>query len=108
MTLSNNTIQTARSPWLWMASLQVALIVLGFPVLAYAQPSVVTITRDDPNPTDQASVDFTVVFSQNVTGVDTSDFAIDAFNVSGASVTGVSEAGARTPSPWAPVPATAR
>ena len=38
-------------------------------------PTVVSVIRADPNPTNAASVDFTVTFSENVTGVDTADFA---------------------------------
>ena len=38
-------------------------------------PTVVSVIRVDPNPTNAASVDFTVTFSENVTGVDTADFA---------------------------------
>ena len=51
-------------------------------------PTVVSITRADPNPTDAASVDFAVTFSEAVTGVDTGDFSLTtAGRVSGASVT---------------------
>ncbi len=38
-------------------------------------PTVVSVILADPNPTNAASVDFTVTFSENVTGVDTADFA---------------------------------
>lgn len=38
-------------------------------------PTVVSVIRADPNPTNAVSVDFTVTFSENVTGVDTADFA---------------------------------
>ena len=50
----------------------------------------------DPNPTSEATVCFTVTFSENVTGVDVTDFAVDmsgAKAVTGASVTGVSGSG---------------
>ena len=53
-------------------------------------PTVVSITRADPSPTDAASVDFAVTFSESVTGVDTGDFSLTtAGRVSGASVTAV-------------------
>jgi len=50
-------------------------------------PTVSSITRADTDPTNATSVDFTVMFSENVTGVDTTDFAIDASGVTGASIT---------------------
>ncbi len=56
-------------------------------------PAVQSLTRADSSPTNASSVDFTVVFSESVTGVDTTDFAVDATGVSGASVTGVSGSG---------------
>ncbi|MFZ5820640.1 MAG: S-layer homology domain-containing protein, partial [Chloroflexota bacterium] len=40
-------------------------------------PTVVAITRANPNPTSAASVDFTVTFSESVTGVDVEDFILD-------------------------------
>ena len=39
-------------------------------------PTVVSITRADPNPTSAASVNFTVSFSEAVTGVGLADFAL--------------------------------
>ncbi len=56
-------------------------------------PSVVSITRANGNPTNAASVDFTVTFSESVTGVGTADFDLTTTGVSGASVTGVSGVG---------------
>ncbi|MGC1375063.1 MAG: Ig-like domain-containing protein, partial [Anaerolineales bacterium] len=57
-------------------------------------PTVISIIRADPNPTNAASVDFTVTFSEPVTGVDTiapfSDFALTTTGVTGASITNVS------------------
>ena len=53
-------------------------------------PNVVSITRADPNPTNAASVDFTVIFSEDVTGVNTGDFVLTTTgSIMGASVTGV-------------------
>lgn len=57
-------------------------------------PRCVSINRASSNPTNAASVNFTVTFSGTVTGVDASDFVIDATGVSGASITGVSGSGA--------------
>jgi len=56
-------------------------------------PSVSSITAADPNPTNSASVDFTVTFSSLVTGVDVSDFALTKTGVSGANITSVVGAG---------------
>ncbi len=51
-------------------------------------PTVVSILRADPNPTEATSVNFAVTFSESVTGVDTGDFSLTtAGRVSGASVT---------------------
>ena len=58
------------------------------------RPSVVSITRADPNPTNAASVRFTVTFSEDVTGVDVNDFRlITTGSISGANITGVSGSG---------------
>lgn len=54
-------------------------------------PTVTSITRADPNPTSATSVNFTVTFSEAVTGVDSSDFSLTPTgSLSGASITGVS------------------
>ena len=56
-------------------------------------PTVVSSLRTNANPTNATSVDFTITFSEAVTGVDTSDFSLTTTGVSGASVTGISGAG---------------
>lgn len=56
-------------------------------------PTVVSIVRASANPTSAASVDFTVTFSEAVTGVDAADFAPTISGVSGATVSGVSGSG---------------
>lgn len=57
-------------------------------------PTVTAITRASPNPTNAASVSFTVTFSEAVTGVDSSDFSLTTTgSLSGVSITGVSGAG---------------
>jgi hypothetical protein len=53
-------------------------------------PTVVSITRANPNPTNAASVGFTVTFSEPVYGVTTADFNLTTTGVSGASVVSVS------------------
>jgi hypothetical protein len=58
-------------------------------------PSVQSITRVNDNPTNLSSVDWTVTFSESVTGVDSSDFVlVQSGGVAGASITGVSGSGA--------------
>ncbi|MCA8917546.1 MAG: hypothetical protein KDB32_00505 [Planctomycetes bacterium] len=56
-------------------------------------PTVSSIVRAGTNPTNATSVDFTINFSEAVTGVGTTNFSIDASGPSGASVTGVSGSG---------------
>src|SRR5262249_53953841 len=53
-------------------------------------PSVASIVRAGSNPTNLASVSFTVTFSESVSGVGTSDFGLATTGVSGASITSVS------------------
>ena len=54
-------------------------------------PTVVSSTRANASPTNSASVDFTVTFSEAVTGVAVGDFALTTTGgVSGAAVSGVS------------------
>ena len=68
----------------------------GEPLVVIDPPEVVSITRADSNPAIQGSVvDFLVTFSESVTGVDTSDFALTTTGtLAGFSITGVSGAGA--------------
>jgi len=56
-------------------------------------PSVASVTRADGNPINAASVDFTVAFSESVTGVGTADFDLTTTGVSGAFISGVSGTG---------------
>ena len=53
-------------------------------------PVVLSITRADPNPTNAASLTFTVTFSEPVHGVTSADFALTPSGVTGASVSSVS------------------
>jgi hypothetical protein len=57
-------------------------------------PTVLSIVRANASPTSAASVNFTVSFSESVTGVDTGDFNLTTTGVSGAAVSGVSGSGA--------------
>jgi hypothetical protein len=60
-------------------------------------PIVLSIRRADPNPTNAENVNFTVTFSEAVTGVDTSppfyDFGMLIASLQGPSITGVSGSG---------------
>ena len=57
-------------------------------------PTVVSVIRAGLNPTNAASVDFTVTFSESVTGVDTDDFTTTlSGGISGASASLVSGSG---------------
>jgi hypothetical protein len=82
-------------PWARDAAGNVSAV-FGSPVnviVDTAAPSVTSITRLNPSPTNLASVDFTVTFSEAVTGVDTGDFALTTTGVTGASISGVSGSG---------------
>jgi hypothetical protein len=57
-------------------------------------PYVVSINRVGASPTNAATVDWTVTFSETVTGVDATDFSLARTGVSGGSVTGVTGSGA--------------
>jgi hypothetical protein len=57
-------------------------------------PSVSSIIRANPNPTNAVSVNFTVSFSKPVSSVDASDFSLTAIGPTGASITSVSGSGA--------------
>ena len=65
------------------------------PVAADATPpSVVSITRAAASPTAAASVSWTVTFSEAVTGVDATDFALARTGVTGGTITAVTGTGA--------------
>jgi hypothetical protein len=55
----------------------------------YIAPQVSSITRGNPDPTGLSQVDFTVTFSEAVSGVDSGDFTLPASGVSGASITNI-------------------
>ncbi len=56
-------------------------------------PAVQSSLRADPNPTNAASVNFTVTFTEAVTGVDITDFSLNASGVAGAAVNSVNGTG---------------
>ncbi len=56
-------------------------------------PDVSSIVRANTNPTNAATVNFTVTFDESVTGVDASDFSLDISGVSGASIGTVTGSG---------------
>ena len=53
-------------------------------------PSVVSIVRASASPTNASSIDFTLTFSESVTGVDASDFTLDVSGIMEASIGPVS------------------
>src|SRR5439155_26662096 len=55
-------------------------------------PSVLSIHLVAANPTNASSVNFSVTFSEGVSGVDASDFALASSGLSGASISVVSGA----------------
>jgi len=56
-------------------------------------PMVLRSIRDDPNPTSNTSVGFTVTFSKTVIGVDVDDFILASTGVTNASITTVNGTG---------------
>src|SRR5207244_3078547 len=56
-------------------------------------PTVLSISRADASPTNGATVHWTATFSEAVSGVDTSDFALATTGVAGASITSVTGSG---------------
>ncbi len=63
------------------------------PVPDTTAPSVASIVQVSASPTNAASVDFTVTFTEAVTGVDISDFGLFGTAIAGASVSNVAGAG---------------
>jgi hypothetical protein len=56
-------------------------------------PTVVSVVRTNANPTNAATVDFTVTFTEIVTGVETGDFSLATSGVSGAAITNIAGSG---------------
>jgi Ca2+-binding RTX toxin-like protein len=61
--------------------------------LLKSPPVVSTMTLVNPNPTAANTVNYAITFSQNVTGVDVSDFNLTTVGITGARVTTVSGSG---------------
>ena len=62
---------------------------INFSLTNNVAPTVLSIVRGNASPTNNGSVPFNVTFSENVTGVTNSNFAVVASGVVGASVTSV-------------------
>jgi hypothetical protein len=62
-------------------------------IIGQTIPTVSSITRVNTTPTNAASVDYTVTFSEAVSGVDPSDFLLSTNNISDAFITNVSGSG---------------
>ncbi|MCT7984187.1 Ig-like domain-containing protein [Laspinema sp. A4] len=56
-------------------------------------PTVTSITRADADPSNAATVNYTVTFSETVTGVNASDFSLAAGSIADASITSVTGSG---------------
>lgn len=56
-------------------------------------PTVTTINRVGTNPSNMLNVSYLVTFSENVTGVDATDFALDTTGVAGAFISNISGSG---------------
>jgi len=56
-------------------------------------PTVLSVNRAGLDPTGATTVDFTVTFSESVTGVDVSDFFLTVTGITGTSITGVTGSG---------------
>lgn len=69
----------------------------AFERIVDSPPTVLSIVRADANPTGATNVNFTITFSEPVTGVDVSDFAfVTDPSIVGASITGVNSVSAIT------------
>ncbi|MCT7956022.1 DUF4347 domain-containing protein [Laspinema palackyanum] len=56
-------------------------------------PTISTINRANSNPTNATSLNYTVTFSETVTGVDETDFTLVSTGITGASITNISGSG---------------
>jgi hypothetical protein len=73
---------------------EVEVIARGEAIETAVVPQVSSITRLDASPTSSASVRFNVSFSEDVSGVDKSDFVLSGIGVGGAYISSVSGSGA--------------
>src|SRR5207248_10682910 len=65
----------------------------ALPILDRTAPTVQTIARADASPTNAGAVHYTVTFSEAVSGVDATDFALTSSGPSGAPITCASGSG---------------
>ncbi|HLO15511.1 MAG TPA: choice-of-anchor Q domain-containing protein [Anaerolineales bacterium] len=61
----------------------------AFEYVDITPPAVISSLRTDPDPTSASIVNFTVTFSEAVTGVDTRDFGLTTARITGAAMTGL-------------------
>lgn len=76
-----------------LANSWTARLIAAYSLVDVTSPTVNSITRASASPTNASNIDFTVVFSEPVTGVDINDFTLALSGVSGASITSVSGSG---------------
>ncbi|MBL1171703.1 MAG: hypothetical protein HND45_04665 [Chloroflexi bacterium] len=76
-----------------LANYWTARLIAAYSAVDVTSPVINSITRASASPTNASNIDFTVVFSESVTGVDASDFILTTSGVSGASITSVSGSG---------------
>ncbi len=86
---SGASVEEHGSVGILFVGLIVGLLSLG----AAAAPAVRDIALADADPTNAGTVDFKVTFDGPVTGVDTTDFVVDASGLTGASIDAVSGGG---------------
>ena len=80
--MTSGTSEFLKSSW---GSSENDLYAVGYAgtILKFTPPHVTSITRAQASPTNLSSVDFTVAFSEPVTGVDGSDFTADLVELTG-------------------------
>ncbi len=75
-------------------SLQSNVASVSIQVNAVPAPRVLSVLRANSSPSSESCVDFTVTFSEPVTGVDATDFTLSTVGVTGSTVTVVTGTGA--------------
>ncbi|MBI3358313.1 MAG: autotransporter-associated beta strand repeat-containing protein [Nitrospirae bacterium] len=89
-TLTNNTVSFGTMPAGRVYAIDTTT---AGQVKLIASPTVLSIVKSSVDPTNAASVNFTVTFNDSVTGVDATDFVLTTSGVSGASVGTVTGSG---------------
>lgn len=82
---ASSRFPVGRLPWVAAA----CFMLLIAATRAQAVPTCLSILRTSSSPTKATSVAFTVLFSENVTGVDTGDFSVDSSGITGPLITAV-------------------